>query len=90
MWEQRLKPFLHALIDQAPPPGVRASNQGPVAPTDAAFTGFVFKIQANMDPRHRDRMAFIRVCSGKFTRDMKLETTLQADPLDSVKNGTPP
>jgi peptide chain release factor 3 len=70
-----VEPFLHALIDQAPPPGVRASNQGPVAPTDAAFTGFVFKIQANMDPRHRDRMAFIRVCSGKFEKDMTVQHT---------------
>ncbi|MFO7635477.1 MAG: peptide chain release factor 3 [Caldilinea sp.] len=65
-----VEPFLSALIDLAPPPGAHPSNQGPVAPTDASFTGFVFKIQANMDPRHRDRMAFIRVCSGKFEKDM--------------------
>ncbi|MFN3978775.1 MAG: peptide chain release factor 3 [Caldilinea sp.] len=65
-----VEPFLQALIELAPPPGARPSNQGPVAPTDGSFTGFVFKIQANMDPRHRDRMAFIRVCSGKFEKDM--------------------
>ena len=65
-----VEPFLNALIELAPPPGARASNQGPVAPTDAGFTGFVFKIQANMDPRHRDRMAFIRICSGRFEKDM--------------------
>ena len=65
-----VEPFLNALIEMAPPPGTRASSQGPVAPSDVAFTGFVFKIQANMDPRHRDRMAFIRVCSGKFEKDM--------------------
>ena len=65
-----VEPFLNALIELAPPPGARASNQGPVAPTDPAFTGFVFKIQANMDPRHRDRMAFIRICSGRFEKDM--------------------
>jgi peptide chain release factor 3 len=41
-----------------------------VSPTDERFTGFVFKIQANMDPRHRDRVAFVRVCSGRFTKDM--------------------
>jgi len=50
----------------APPPGPRAG----VDATDEAFTGFVFKIQANMDPRHRDRVAFVRVCSGEFARDM--------------------
>jgi peptide chain release factor 3 len=43
-----------------------------VPPTDERFTGFVFKIQANMDPRHRDRVAFVRVCSGRFTKDMVL------------------
>ncbi|HQZ71540.1 MAG TPA: peptide chain release factor 3 [Anaerolineae bacterium] len=65
-----VEPFLNALIELAPPPGPRASNQGPVRPSDADFSGFVFKIQANMDPRHRDRMAFIRVCSGRFEKDM--------------------
>jgi len=54
-----------------------------VAPTDERFTGFVFKIQANMDPRHRDRVAFVRVCSGRFTKDMvisnsRLGTVLRA------------
>src|SRR5213079_693185 len=43
-----------------------------INPTDERFTGFVFKIQANMDPRHRDRVAFVRVCSGRFTKDMTL------------------
>jgi peptide chain release factor 3 len=65
-----VEPFLQALINLAPAPGARLSNQGPLAPTEATFTGFVFKIQANMDPRHRDRMAFIRICSGKFEKDM--------------------
>jgi len=46
------------------------SDSGIVSPTDDRFTGFVFKIQANMDPRHRDRVAFVRVCSGRFTKDM--------------------
>ena len=50
----------------SPPPVAR----GVVDPNDEHFTGFVFKIQANMDPRHRDRIAFVRVCSGKFERDM--------------------
>ena len=63
-------PFLDALAELLPPPGSRPSDRGPVAPDDQAFTGFIFKIQANMDPRHRDRMAFLRVCSGRFRKDM--------------------
>lgn len=62
--------FLDALAELAPPPKARMSNQGTVDPGEAAFSGFVFKIQANMDPRHRDRMAFLRICSGKFEKDM--------------------
>ena len=58
--------FLDEFVEMAPPPSPRAG----VDPTDDAFTGFVFKIQANMDPRHRDRVAFVRVCSGEFARDM--------------------
>jgi peptide chain release factor 3 len=58
--------FLDEFVAMAPSPVPRAG----VEPTDAAFTGFVFKIQANMDPRHRDRVAFVRVCSGEFERDM--------------------
>jgi len=78
-----LEPFLQALVDLAPAPQPRPSDAGPVAPTDERFTGFVFKIQANMDPRHRDRVAFVRVCSGRFTKDMvmsnsRLGTVLRA------------
>ncbi len=58
--------FLDEFIGISPPPAARGS----VDPSEARFTGFVFKIQANMDPRHRDRIAFIRVCSGRFERDM--------------------
>ncbi|MBV8117253.1 MAG: peptide chain release factor 3, partial [Candidatus Eremiobacteraeota bacterium] len=58
--------FLDTFIEMAPAPAARAG----IAPTDPEFSGFVFKIQANMDPRHRDRVAFVRVCSGKFERDM--------------------
>jgi len=65
-----VEPFLDALLRIAPPPGPRRSDQGPVEPTDAAFSGFVFKIQSNMDPKHRDQMAFLRVCSGHFEKDM--------------------
>src|SRR5262249_28091920 len=65
-----LEPFLQALVEITPPPQKRSSDAGVVNPTDERFTGFVFKIQANMDPRHRDRVAFVRVCSGRFTKDM--------------------
>jgi peptide chain release factor 3 len=65
-----LEPFLQALVDLAPSPQPRSTENGVVSPTDDRFTGFVFKIQANMDPRHRDRVAFVRVCSGRFTKDM--------------------
>jgi peptide chain release factor 3 len=67
-----LEPFLQALIDLAPSPQPRPSDTGMVSPTDERFSGFVFKIQANMDPRHRDRVAFVRVCSGRFTKDMAI------------------
>jgi peptide chain release factor 3 len=63
---------LDALVDFAPPPAARAAAQRTVAPGEPAFTGVVFKIQANMDPAHRDRVAFVRVCSGRFTRGMRL------------------
>ncbi|MGH7277796.1 MAG: peptide chain release factor 3 [Candidatus Rokuibacteriota bacterium] len=62
--------FLAALLELAPPPSPRPSDQGPVEPTGESFSGFVFKIQANMDRQHRDRMAFLRICSGRFRRDM--------------------
>jgi peptide chain release factor 3 len=65
-----LEPFLHALVELAPPPQPRKSDTDLVLPTDERFSGFVFKIQANMDPRHRDRVAFVRVCSGRFLKDM--------------------
>ena len=66
-----VEPFLQDFLEMAPPPGPRASDQGEVAPEDPRFSGFVFKIQANMDPQHRDRVAFVRVCSGHFRKGMK-------------------
>lgn len=62
--------FLDAFLDYALKPGSRRSTQGEIDPTTPDFSGFVFKLQANMDPRHRDRVAFVRVCSGKFEKDM--------------------
>ena len=64
--------ILQALIDWAPPPQPRNGGARIVEPPEAPFTGFVFKIQANMDPRHRDRIAFFRVCSGRYTPGMKV------------------
>ncbi|SFH29559.1 bacterial peptide chain release factor 3 (bRF-3) [Desulfotomaculum arcticum] len=67
-----LESFLRALIDFAPAPGPRASDQGMIEPDHQDFSGQIFKIQANMDPMHRDRVAFLRVCSGRFEKDMLL------------------
>ena len=76
-----LEPFLRALVELAPPPQPRESDEGLVSPTDERFTGFVFKMQANMDPRHRDRVAFVRVCSGRFTKDMTIFNSRGEKPL---------
>lgn len=62
--------LLDGFIGQSAPPLARMSRGIPMLPENPAFSGFVFKIQANMDPNHRDRIVFIRVVSGKFTRDM--------------------
>jgi peptide chain release factor 3 len=61
---------LDAIVDMAPAPGPRNDAHGDPRPLDADFAAFVFKIQANMDPNHRDRIAFARICSGKFERGM--------------------
>jgi peptide chain release factor 3 len=68
-------PLLDAILDLAPPPRPRAAGDREVDPHDRDFSGFVFKIQANMDPKHRDRVAFLRVCSGRFQRDMQVHHT---------------
>jgi len=62
--------FLDRFITMAPPPTPRHTRDGEPYPVDAPFSGFIFKIQANMDPAHRDRIAFLRVCSGRFERGM--------------------
>ncbi|MCY7371065.1 MAG: peptide chain release factor 3 [Polaromonas sp.] len=64
---------LDALVDLAPAPAERAAVQRVVQPQEKKFSGVVFKIQANMDPAHRDRIAFLRVASGEFTRGMRLK-----------------
>lgn len=67
-----IKELLDDFASFAPAPMPRATQTRIVKPEEEAFTGFVFKIQANMDPKHRDRIAFMRICSGKFTKGMKL------------------
>ena len=66
-----LEPFLEALIELAPPPKPRIlSDEVTLVPESEDFSGFVFKIQANMNPKHRDSIAFMRICSGRFHKDM--------------------
>ncbi|MBO8157514.1 MAG: peptide chain release factor 3 [Bacillaceae bacterium] len=63
--------FLKHFLRMAPQPASRQSSKGTVHPDDQEFSGFIFKIQANMDPAHRDRVAFMRICSGKFEKGME-------------------
>jgi peptide chain release factor 3 len=65
----------------APPPKALATDKRPIAPDEEKVTGFVFKVQANMDPNHRDRIAFVRLCSGKFKRGMKLKHVRSGKPM---------
>jgi peptide chain release factor 3 len=62
--------FLNSFLQYGLKPAPHNSSKGEIEPTYPEFSGFVFKLQANMDPRHRDRVAFVRVCSGKFEKDM--------------------
>ena len=64
--------MLDGFVEQAPPPLPRETSARVIDPTDSHFSGFVFKIQANMDPKHRDRIAFMRVCAGKYEQGMKM------------------
>jgi peptide chain release factor 3 len=66
-------PLLDAFVTHAPPPGARETVGRQVEAEEKQLTGFVFKIQANMDPAHRDRVAFMRICSGCFTSGMKMQ-----------------
>ncbi len=65
--------FLHAFLEMAPPPSARLTKTGIVDAKDEQFSGFVFKIQANMNPDHRDRLAFIRICSGSYEKNMEVK-----------------
>lgn len=68
-----VREVLDALVEMAPAPGPRASVQRSVTPDEPKFSAVVFKVQANMDPAHRDRVAFLRICSGRFERGMKIK-----------------
>jgi peptide chain release factor 3 len=68
-----VRPFLDAFLELAQRPAARPSSAGLIEPIRPGFSGFVFKLQANMDPRHRDRVAFVRVCSGKFEKDITVQ-----------------
>lgn len=67
-----VKTLLDKIADAAPPPRVQPASPRAVSPSEDKVSGFVFKVQANMDPNHRDRVAFLRICSGKFKRGMRL------------------
>ncbi|MGD8309418.1 MAG: peptide chain release factor 3, partial [Chromatiales bacterium] len=67
-----VRELLDAFVEYAPAPRARAAVQRTVEPAEDRFSGFVFKIQANMDPQHRDRIAFLRVCSGSYRKGMKM------------------
>jgi peptide chain release factor 3 len=94
--------LLDAFAEYAPPPQPRQARERRVMPEEDKFTGFVFKIQANMDPAHRDRIAFLRICSGKYTKGMRMHhvrlgksvqianaLTFQADSRINVEDAWP-
>ena len=94
--------MLDAFAEYAPSPRPRQAEQRVIQPDEEKFSGFVFKVQANMDPSHRDRVAFLRVCSGKFDKGMKIlhvrlgkniqvsnAITFQADTRKSVEEAYP-
>ncbi|MEZ5655543.1 MAG: peptide chain release factor 3 [Sphingobium sp.] len=73
--------LLDALTSFAPPPREQPAEPAPISPDRTDVTGFIFKVQANMDPQHRDRIAFMRLCSGKFKRGMKLTPSGSGKPM---------
>jgi peptide chain release factor 3 len=81
-----LDPLLDHFVDLAPPPRLRLTTTGTLEPDLPSFSGFVFKIQANMDPQHRDRIAFLRICSGKFVRGMDVKHVRTGKPLTLARS----
>ena len=80
-----LEPFLYALMELAPPPRGRESDRGVIPPETPHFSAFVFKIQANMNKRHRDRVAFLRVCSGVFEKDMVIVNAREGQEIRAAR-----
>jgi peptide chain release factor 3 len=80
-----VRELIQGIGDLAPPPRPQPALPRPIAPEDEKVTGFVFKVQANIDPQHRDRVAFLRLCSGRFRRGMKLRHA-RSDRLMSIQN----
>jgi len=68
-----VQPFLEEFLELAPSPGIKETTEGEIDAESDKFSGFIFKIQANMNPTHRDRLAFLRICSGKFTKGMAVK-----------------
>ena len=73
--------LIEAIARYAPPPRPQPSDQGAIGPETDEVSGFIFKVQANMDPQHRDRIAFMRLCSGTFKRGMKLTPSGLGKPI---------
>ena len=77
--------FLKHFLEMSPAPGARKAKKNgedtAILPTDEAFSGFIFKIQANMNPAHRDRLAFFRICSGTFTKGMEVTLSRTGKPM---------
>jgi peptide chain release factor 3 len=71
-WNFGVRMLLEAIAELTPPPRPVADLEGTARPLTAPFSGFVFKVQANMDPRHRDNLAYLRICSGRFERGMRV------------------
>ncbi len=80
-----MEALLQALATLAPPPQPRMTEQGLISPVGPGFSGFVFKIQANMNRKHRDRVAFVRVCSGVFEKDMALVNARVGDTVRATR-----
>ena len=80
-----LEPFLYALTELAPSPKGRESDHGVIPPDAPNFSAFVFKIQANMNKRHRDRVAFLRVCSGVFEKDMVITNAREGQEIRAAR-----
>ncbi len=76
-----IQEMIAAIADHAPPPRPQPSSVGEILPSRKDVTGFIFKVQANMDPNHRDRIAFMRLCSGTFKRGMKLTPSGHGKPV---------